>query len=138
MTYETKFRLPRLPHLPTYKTDQNQVDEYQTRKDYEEELHRALQEGLIQIDSVLGPGGSGPVSITATTPIVVTPSSIINTGVISHATSGVSAATYGDATHVPQFAVNATGHITSVSSIAISAGGTTGNAIVMAKVFGRI
>lgn len=58
MSSETRFRLPRLPHLPEYKSSQNQVDEYQTRKVYESDLHRALQEGLIQIDRVIGPGGS--------------------------------------------------------------------------------
>src|SRR5690242_18973664 len=120
MTTETKFRIPRLPHLPEYKTPQNQADEPQNVKDYREALHRALQDGLIQIDGVLGPGGSGPVSITATTPIVVTPTPLVNTGVSSHATSGVATATYGDATHVSQVAVNATGHVTSASNVAIT------------------
>lgn len=123
MSNETKFRLPRLPHLPEHKSPQNQADEKQNEKDYQEALHRALQEGLIQIDGVLGPRGSGPVSVTATTPIVVTPSPLINTGVISHAASGVAAATYGDATHVPQVAVDAKGHVTGVTNVAITGGG---------------
>ncbi len=36
--------------------------------------------------------------------------------------SGVTAATYGDSTHIPQVAVNAQGVITSASNIAVSAG----------------
>jgi hypothetical protein len=39
------------------------------------------------------------------------------------ATSGVTAATYGDSTHVPQIAVDAKGRITSASNVAISGGG---------------
>lgn len=71
-----------------------------------------------------GGGGTGTVtSITATTPIVVTPSPITTVGVVSHATSGVSAATYGDSTHVAQIAINATGHITSATAVAISGSG---------------
>lgn len=38
-------------------------------------------------------------------------------------TSGVTAATYGDSTHVPQVAVNAQGIVTSASNVAIAAGG---------------
>lgn len=39
------------------------------------------------------------------------------------ATTGVSAATYGDSTHVAQIAVDAKGRITSASNVAISGGG---------------
>jgi hypothetical protein len=43
-----------------------------------------------------------------------------STGVFSHATSGVTAATHGSSTSVPVFVVNDTGHITSVSNTAIA------------------
>lgn len=42
------------------------------------------------------------------------------TGVISHANSGVTAATYGSSSSVPVITVNATGHITSVTTQSIS------------------
>jgi len=140
MTYETKFRLPRLPHLPTYKTAQNQVDEYQTRKDYEEEFHRALQEGLIQIDSVLGPGGSGPVSITATAPVVATPSTIVNTGTISITDFVASGASHARGTVPdPGNSAGTTKFLREDATWQVPSGGaTSGSAIVMAKVFGRI
>ncbi len=70
--------------------------------------------------------GGSVTSVTATSPITVSPSPITSTGIISHAASGVSANTYGDSTNVPQITVNASGHITSASSVPISgaAGGT--------------
>lgn len=67
-----------------------------------------------------GGGGGTVTSITATSPIQVTPSPITGTGDIEHVNSGVTAATYGDATHVAQVAVNATGHVTSASNVAIN------------------
>lgn len=45
--------------------------------------------------------------------------------------SGVSAATYGDATHVGQFVVNAEGVITGATSVAISGAGGAGGLIVL-------
>lgn len=63
--------------------------------------------------------GGTVTSVTATSPIVSSGGTTPN---ITHATSGVVAGTYGDATHVPQVTVNATGHVTAVTDIAISTG----------------
>jgi len=52
------------------------------------------------------------------------------TGAVTLAASGVSAATYGDSTHVAQIAVDAKGRVTSASSVAIS-GGSGGGALVL-------
>ena len=64
-------------------------------------------------------------NITATSPIVVTPSPITNTGVISLANSGVAAGTYGDSTHTAQVTVDAQGILTAASSVFIP--GTAGS-----------
>lgn len=45
---------------------------------------------------------------------------------LSHAASGVTAGTYGDGTHVPQFTVDADGHVTGVTEVAITGGGGGG------------
>lgn len=63
-------------------------------------------------------GGSGVASVTGTAPITASPTS--GAVVVSHNASGVTAATYGDATHVPAFTVNATGHVTAVTATAIT------------------
>lgn len=55
--------------------------------------------------------------IDATTPIVFNTS----TGTISHANSGATAGTYGGSTTYPVITVNATGHVTSVSTQSFSA-----------------
>lgn len=68
-----------------------------------------------------GAAGTGTVtSITATSPIVVTPSPITTTGVVSHAASGVTPGTYGDSTHTPRLDIDAKGHVTAASSVAIA------------------
>ncbi len=61
-------------------------------------------------------GGGGVTSVGATAPLA---SSGGTTPVISHNVSGVTASTYGDATHVAQVAVNVTGHVTGATSILI-------------------
>ena len=44
------------------------------------------------------------------------------TGIVSHATSGVTATGYGDSSHIPVFVVDDKGHVTSVSNVAIDTG----------------
>lgn len=78
---------------------------------------------IVRIYSTGGATPPSGVSITATTPIIVTPSPILGTGVITHATAGT-AGTYGDSTHVPVVTTNATGHVTGVTLATISGGGT--------------
>ena len=66
--------------------------------------------------------GTAPVtSIGNTAPIL---SSGGTTPTISHAASGVTASTYGNSITVPVFAVNATGHVTSVTDTTIRLGST--------------
>jgi len=71
---------------------------------------------LLRIIEDIPPGGGATVSITGTTPIVVAPSPITGTGVVSHAVSGVTAGTYGDASNFPAITVNSTGHTTVVTT----------------------
>jgi hypothetical protein len=62
-----------------------------------------------------------------------------STGTLSTArlpSSGVSAATYGNATNIPSITVDALGRITSASNVATVPGVTTGKSIAMAIVFG--
>ena len=66
-------------------------------------------------------GGSGTVtSITAGTGLAG--GTITGSGTIEIAATGVSAGTYGDATHVPELTINAEGQVTSVTLIPISTG----------------
>jgi len=74
-------------------------------------------------------------SVAATSPIAT--SGATGAITLSHVNSGVAAATYGNASIIPVITVNATGHVTSVSNVAIESSGiTTGKAIAMALVFG--
>jgi hypothetical protein len=52
------------------------------------------------------------------------------TGVFSHATSGVTAATHGNNISVPVFVVNAEGHVTSVTNTVIRTASTTQTGVV--------
>jgi hypothetical protein len=54
-----------------------------------------------------------------------------STGVFSHATSGVTAATYGTSIAVPVFAVNAEGHVTSVTNTTIRTATTAQTGVVL-------
>jgi len=65
--------------------------------------------------------GGGVTSILTGTGLTGGP--ITSTGTISIASTGVSAGTYGSATQVPVFAVNAQGQLTSVTNTTITAGG---------------
>lgn len=53
--------------------------------------------------------------------------SLENDLTLSHNNSGVTADTYGDATHVAQFTVDAKGHVTNATEVAISGGGGSSN-----------
>src|SRR6185437_13464813 len=132
------------PQLPKY-PDLSAPGDYQTVvEQYRNDLNRALYKNFQQLNQFINPapgvdgtsgaagadgiripgatggGGSGTVtSITATAPITVTPSPLTTTGVISHDVSGVTAATYGDATHVEQVTFDVDGHATSASAVAI-------------------
>lgn len=74
-------------------------------------------------DHILEDGGAPPggtvTSVTASAPIASSGGTTPN---ISHNTSGVTAATYGSATQVPQVTIDATGHVTAASNVAISVG----------------
>jgi hypothetical protein len=67
--------------------------------------------------------GGGVTSITLGTGLTGAPNPITSIGTISITATGVTAATYGSATQVPVFAVNAQGQITSVTNTTITASG---------------
>ena len=74
-----------------------------------------------------GCGNVGSVtSITAGTGL--TGGAITGAGTIALATSGASAGTYGDATHVSQVTVDSFGRVTSASSVTITGAAPTGSA----------
>src|SRR5215471_9548809 len=66
-------------------------------------------------------GGSGTVTNIATS-APITGGPITTTGTIGLANSGVTLGTYGDATHVAQFTVDAHGLLTFAGNVAITAG----------------
>ena len=78
----------------------------------------ALFEGFINGAWQVIAAGSGVTSITAGTGL--TGGIITSTGTIAIDVTGVTAATYGSASEVPQFAVNAQGQLTSASNVTIS------------------
>lgn len=77
---------------------------------------------FLQSLAAVGGGGGTVTGVTGTAPIV---SSGGTAPVISHAVSGVTAGTYGDATHVAQVTVNVTGHVTAAVDVPIAAAGVT-------------
>lgn len=78
------------------------------------------------------PTGSGTISdITSTGGSITVGTPTGPTTNVDVATSGVTAATYGDSTHVAQFHVGADGRVTSASSVAISGSSGAGGLIVL-------
>ena len=72
-------------------------------------------------------------SVSNTAPISVSTSG--NTVSIGMLSSGVSAATYGNATNIPSFTVDTFGRITSASNVAVVAGLSAGKSIAFSIVF---
>ncbi len=69
-------------------------------------------------------GGASAFSLSAVFPVKIVPDPFSGGfGVISHEASGVVAGTYGNTTLIPQFTVEADGHVTSVTELAFSAAG---------------
>lgn len=99
-----------------------------------------MQEGVATADVEIGPGGIGVESITATLPVVATPSPITGAGVISINDFVASGASHKRGT-VPDPGVTGgtTKFLREDATWQVPAGGaTSGSAIVMAKVFGRM
>lgn len=133
---QMSFAPPASPNAPssvqTPDTQQNQPALYTS-------VWMEIKELLRRVWQLENQGGGGTsMSITATSPIVVAPTPLTDVGVVSHANSGVTAATYGSATKSAVVTVNATGHVTGVTEATITGGASAGNAIIIAKVFGRM
>lgn len=85
----------------------------------------------VKVADSSGGGGGAVDSVAGTAPISVdTPTGDVT---VSHDDSGATPGSYGDATHVAQITVDATGHITDVADVAISGGGGGGLVLVEHK-----
>lgn len=80
----------------------------------------------IEAGIVAAGGGNAISDITSTGGSIAVTTPLGPTTNVDVATSGVTAATYGDSTHVPQIAVGADGRITSASNVTITGGGGGG------------
>ena len=79
------------------------------------ERREAINNWMYQFWAWAGNGGAGTAQIVGSSPITVTTGT--SSFVISHATSGVVAGTYGSPTVIPQLGVNALGHVTFGSNV---------------------
>lgn len=84
-----------------------------------------------QISALLGTLRAGSVWYIATTGAITIDTTSVTFTQRGSPASGVTAGTYGDATHAPQIAIDAAGRITSASNVTISGGGGGGGALTM-------
>ena len=126
-------RFPRILKVNVFSnaSKSNPEDDHKYRTTVWRDLWELFRRVWALENGTSGPGGS-VTNITATAPIVVTPSPITSAGVVSH--TAYFAGTYpADGLHVPRITSNATGHVTAESDTAIpdmvgdaGAGGTHG------------
>ena len=98
------------------------------------ELSVNTSNSTIRVHDGSTPGGSELATVASTSS-----ATNLTTGTLNSArlpTSGVAAATYGNATNIPSITVDALGRITSASNVAVTAGLTAGKAIAFSIVFG--
>ena len=98
------------------------------------ELSVNTSNSTIRVHDGSTPGGSELATVASTSN-----ASNLTTGTLSAArlaNTGVTAATYGNASFIPSLTIDAQGRITSASNVAVTAGVTTGKSIAMAIVFG--